>query len=574
MKISRIISTIARKNILITVILIGILSCLGLLIIYAVSEQKMNQQTKIVNESIAKDVEYKLLNISRLSTQVFLDKDFQEAALNLNEIDNFKYYEVITKRFSDAILFGSLINDIAYFPFSDSDTIDFETGLFEQSSYAIIQKNFNNLAEQAANKDNHKGNLVYSKLYYDEETESRYIALSRVVLKAHGSNILKPIGFGIVIINLDQLFDSIKMLTFSNADIGIINKESMMVYSGSLAASTNNNVYDNESKTNVVKPITFFDWYIVSAYDANTVFMLMRPTLMIYLFTITFITVLIVAIFYAISYLNAKDYYQLISTFSDIGAGNLDKKMEYSTNKEINKVVDYFNSMMDSINTLNKEIVDSKISSLILELENERYLINSLNSEINKHFLFNTFGLIRAMINLEKTKDAIVCVDSLCDLMRNSLSSEDMVTIKQEIKNLKSYLKIQKYRKPNIKVHIQIPDELSDFKIPKFILQPLVENSYKHGFLDNFGEIFITVEKENNQIVIIVKDNGCGATAEKITEINESLKNNSDEYRQLKSGIALINIKRRISTLMKENSGIMVSSNFGENFENKITISE
>ena len=85
------------------------------------------------------------------------------------------------------------------------------------------------------------------------------------------------------------------------------------------------------------------------------------------------------------------------------------------------------------------------------------------------------------------------CIDSLCDVLRYSLVPGDTATIKQELRALKSYINIQNHRRPNINVSLKYDSRLNNIKIPKFILQPLIENSYKHSFSDNRGNIYLDI---------------------------------------------------------------------------------
>ncbi|HHX81138.1 MAG TPA: histidine kinase [Acholeplasmataceae bacterium] len=572
MKKTKIISVIAKKNILIITILIIMLSVFEFAIVYSSTDKKIEQQTEIINESIARDVEYKLLNLSRLSTQVFFNNEFQEASLHLNEIDNFYSYEIIYKHFANIILFDSLVLDIAYFPLTEDDNIVFEQGIYQQNSLYLLKNNFASFENLLKNDDSRKGTLFYNKLYSEDGIPLRYVALSRVVLKSYGENIYQPIGLGILIINSDQLFETVNLTKVAGVSTGIISPDMNIIYQGNLSSFVNFEKIDIKNLRTKLQIIGYFDWYIISVFTRAAVLKNIKTIYISYAFTNLLIIIITSIIFFLISYSNSKEYYRFITTFNHIGKGNFNTKMEYTQDKDINKVIQYFNNMMDSINKLNKDILRSKMKSLELIIENKSYLIKYLNSEINKHFLFNTFSLIRALVNLGEKEKVVDCIDSLCDVLRYSLVPGDTATIKQELRALKSYINIQNHRRPNINVSLKYDSRLNNIKIPKFILQPLIENSYKHSFSDNRGNIYLDIIQNEEKIIFTVSDDGVGASQEKIEEINNALINNHEQISNVDSGIALINIQRRIKAIASEKSNILVSSNNGKGFVTKMII--
>ncbi|MDD7915295.1 sensor histidine kinase [Polaribacter ponticola] len=152
-----------------------------------------------------------------------------------------------------------------------------------------------------------------------------------------------------------------------------------------------------------------------------------------------------------------------------------------------------------------------------LKLSNLRELktkaeLKSLQAQINPHFLYNSLNSIASLapIDAEKTQKM---AHSLSDLFKYSINrkNENTGTIKEEIEMVKTYLEIEKIRfDKHLQFTIDVDKTLENYKIPLFLIQPLVENAVKHGISKNVdaGKINIKIQKNNDEIFISVNDNG------------------------------------------------------------------
>lgn len=138
--------------------------------------------------------------------------------------------------------------------------------------------------------------------------------------------------------------------------------------------------------------------------------------------------------------------------------------------------------------------------------------LNSLHAQINPHFLYNALNSIASLahINAQKTEEMAL---SLSDLFKYSINrkGEKMSTIKEEVEMVENYLKIEKTRfEDRLDFSLDIEPTLSETKIPRYILQPLIENAVKHGTskIEEKGNINLTITKDNNNLIILVSDNG------------------------------------------------------------------
>jgi two-component system LytT family sensor kinase len=176
--------------------------------------------------------------------------------------------------------------------------------------------------------------------------------------------------------------------------------------------------------------------------------------------------------------------------------------------------------------------------------------VEALASQINPHFLFNTLTSISSLIrsNPETARTVIV---KLSVLLRRLLRSRDQfVTLREELESIDEYLDIEMIRfGPQLKVEKQIaPDTLSVI-VPSMILQPLVENSIKHGFSRKVGggRIIIRSVRSNAHAIIEVEDDGLGMTEERMnTALND--------------GIGLSNVNERLSVIYGAGYRVRISS--------------
>ena len=176
--------------------------------------------------------------------------------------------------------------------------------------------------------------------------------------------------------------------------------------------------------------------------------------------------------------------------------------------------------------------------------------VEALASQISPHFLFNTLTSISSLIrsNPESARTVIV---KLSALLRRLLRSRDQfVTLREELESIDEYLDIEMVRfGPQLNVEKQIQPGTLDMVVPSMILQPLVENSIKHGFSRKVGggRITIRATRSNDHAIIEVEDDGLGMTEERMNTA-------------LTEGIGLSNVNERLSVIYGAGYRVRISS--------------
>ena len=185
-----------------------------------------------------------------------------------------------------------------------------------------------------------------------------------------------------------------------------------------------------------------------------------------------------------------------------------------------------------------------------------------LQAQINPHFLYNTLDSIVILAESQREEDVINMVTSLSTFFRNSLNrGEDVISLRAELIQAKSYLEIQQIRYSDIlNYSISVPEEMQDTPVPKLILQPLIENALYHGIKNRRGRgtIEITGFTKDEDICLQVRDNGAGMTEEQLARLQ------SGSYEEHHSGLGLKNVHQRIRLYCGEPYGLSFESEQGK----------
>ena len=163
-------------------------------------------------------------------------------------------------------------------------------------------------------------------------------------------------------------------------------------------------------------------------------------------------------------------------------------------------------------------LIEQKYEMGILRKQAE---LESLQSQINPHFLYNTLTSIKAVINRKDSNKALNIVQNLSDIFRYNLNrGKYIVKFSEELEHVKKYLFIQECRfMDKFEVFFDIDEEVLNFDIVRLTLQPIVENALYHGIeaKRGKGEIRIAAKIFNDKYYIYISDNGIGIPAEELS---------------------------------------------------------
>lgn len=313
------------------------------------------------------------------------------------------------------------------------------------------------------------------------------------------------------------------------------------------------------------------NWYAIS-YSSNATFHqeIFDTFLLVILLGIIFFLLVLFFLSPVVAH-QLSPITKLNRVMQKVTTDNIDVRSDIQTKDEIGELSKVFNMMLDVIH-----------EHIRIKLENERNLYrvqyNLLIAQIDSHFICNTMSIINSLARKGKNSEIIEINTALVQILQNCLRVKTWKitdTIAQELNILNQYFVIEKKRYDNeAELHIRVPEDLMNFEIPKNIIQPIVENSFRHGLYNKEtgairGSVTLDISYKESTLCIHISDNGSGVDPQTLEILN------SAEYFEAHSGergkhIGLINIHQRLKYLYKENADIVFTSDNG--FDTKITI--
>lgn len=256
-----------------------------------------------------------------------------------------------------------------------------------------------------------------------------------------------------------------------------------------------------------------------------------------------------------------KPLNRIIGVMKQIESGQNKEKLRCPEDGmyELSQLGEEFNRLMDK--------VDESAGQIYQEQRQRRHNeVRLLQAQIIPHFLYNTLGMISALIKLNRASEAQEAIQNLASFYRLSLSGgNEKITVAEEMELTKNYLALQKMRYIEYVQYTVVHDErTSDFVIPKLTIQPLVENVLNHGLNPNGMKCTIVIktkyDEANNTCIISVSDNGQGISPERLAQIRESLQNE----RSITKSFGLLNIYQRMKLLYGDKFTMQVDSMEGK----------
>ena len=263
----------------------------------------------------------------------------------------------------------------------------------------------------------------------------------------------------------------------------------------------------------------------------------------------------------------------LVETIHDIAQGEQGKRIDLTKkDQELLVIAETTNDMLDRLERNIHDIYQ-------LELSQKDAHMRALQAQINPHFMYNTLEFLRMYAVMENQNELADIIYEFSSLLRNNISDERETTLKQEVEFCRkySYLCMVRYPK-SIAYGFKIDPGLEEMRIPKFTLQPLVENYFAHGVDHRRTDNVISIKalKKEGYVEILVVDNGRGMPAEKLAEIQDKLVQRTFEhivdYSGKRQSIGIVNVHERFVLYFGDRYDISVESVEQEGVRYRITI--
>lgn len=458
-------------------------------------------------------------------------------------------------------------------------------------------------------------NLHFSMPYVQyifDNVDSQYqwvFSASRAVEITKGSSVSQ----GILLIDiryssLEQLLDSVTLgnggyvYLIGNDGQIIYHPKAQLIDSGRVqenhqaAAGYRDGVYEEdfqgEKRYVAVKSVGYTGWKLVGVTPVQGVSFGGIKARLFILFVVLLILLILLVINYYISSKITNPIHKLEESVRQLEAGNLDTAVYIGGSYEIQHLGRSIAAMASQIKVLMEDIVAEHESKRKSEFD-------TLQSQINPHFLYNTLDVIVWMVENEKKSEAVKAVTALARFFRISLSrGKSIITVRDELEHVRNYLMIQQMRfKNKFSYRIDAQDQVLELASLKLMLQPLVENAIYHGmeFMDGDGEILIEAKllpegaklcpeegmeeagvetkaetkagdkaedkaegkRDQAHLCFVIRDNGLGMTKEQVENL---FKDTGHVSSRRGSGIGVRNVNERIKLYFGEAYGLEIQS--------------
>jgi two-component system, sensor histidine kinase YesM len=257
---------------------------------------------------------------------------------------------------------------------------------------------------------------------------------------------------------------------------------------------------------------------------------------------------------------------KLTETMQQASTGSLTMNPSVTTVNEIKELNSTYNQLVKETNHLIKMVYEKEITRSRSELK-------ALQAQINPHFLFNTLDALRWTLEDKDEEDLAEFVVSMSELFRYTITKQtdgDWVTIKEEIHHIENYMEIIKMRfGDHLKWKLNLPAEWEKVKIPKLLIQPLVENAVLHGAGNTARDCTISVSilspADPDYLKIVIADDGPGISQEKLERIRQAMRSGEVISQNKGNGMAISNVHKRLELYYQDRlkSGLAIMSEVG-----------
>jgi two-component system sensor histidine kinase YesM len=264
-----------------------------------------------------------------------------------------------------------------------------------------------------------------------------------------------------------------------------------------------------------------------------------------------------------------KPVFYLIHKMRLVREGNLEVRVAGRRDDEFGELASSFDDTLEQIRKLIRDLNTSEALKRKLEIQ-------VLQSQINPHFLYNTLGAVSNLVDLGRYDKVDPLISSLISILEYGIADgSKLVSLQEELANVEHYMRIQNIRyQKNFHLAIDMPDILPEVRLPRMILQPIVENSLFHGYRGGLlqGDIRILVSHSNGLLSIEIADTGVGMDEAKC--LNILAVQEIGEFPSNRRRIGLYNIHKRLQLNYGEDYGIRLISKPGAGTTVRIELPE
>lgn len=245
------------------------------------------------------------------------------------------------------------------------------------------------------------------------------------------------------------------------------------------------------------------------------------------------------------------------------------QRIEIIENNEIGEMAAKMNQMLDDIESLNRQILETQKQNLELQYAKKQTEMIACKNQMNPHFLYNTLDCVRGMALFHGEQEIAQLIQSLSRLFRYNVKGDEWVSVREVTENLREYARIIECRfMGRHTICLSADESVLSRKIPKMLVQPLLENAVLHGLEKKIGDgqVDVQIREHEKSIWISIQDTGCGMSKEKVERLNHMMQeyDRSQTISEKEEGIGFLNVYRRIRLFYREQAKVQIKSMEGE----------
>lgn len=535
-----------------------------------VLEQHIVLEEEQKQEQVAKQIAYIQNNIMSLARQIVVDDEIQGC------MDIQKDEEVIDKLLRASRIKDTLRRYINQQSFIHGVTILLENGASFSSNNTedaelFVEEEWYCNFKESRRKEGFSDTHMYTVEQGPTKVEAvTYImqfkslnneqdTLGEIMIHISCPYLKKYIQMDSILLTGYAMYDAYGNAMFESGNISVPYKEIKQLPAGrSISDSGDTLLIHRDMKDN---------WVLVSEVSKQLLINQLRFVKVFFMSVFGGAAIALICILFIIIKNITKPIDQLHKAALLVGDGNLNVSVDIQTNDEFAVLGDAFNTMIADIQKMLKESVEYEKTTKEME-------INRLMLQINPHFIYNTLNSIVYMARIAGNEDIVRFSNAFISLLQDTLRvKKDSIftTMEQELKNIKNYLVLQKYRYPNrFEVSYEIDETVLDTEIPNVLLQPIVENAVFHGLAAKMdkGHLCIRVHRVLENVEIIIEDDGVGMPLETLEKIMRAEDPVKGEMRTIGVG----NVIQRIRHIYGEEYRLNIESTPGKGTKVKIVI--
>jgi two-component system sensor histidine kinase YesM len=264
--------------------------------------------------------------------------------------------------------------------------------------------------------------------------------------------------------------------------------------------------------------------------------------------------------------LNRRFFAPMLSVIGHVktlGGGGEERRLPLMEDEEFDALIRGVNDMLERLERGGERLRVTEAKLKNNEIQKQKAIIFSLKKQINAHFTINTLSTVQTLADRGDVREAGEILAKLSALIRYAYAEGERIGVWEELQITGDYIDVMNIRhNSKITAVFQVDDRLMDYRMPRMLLQPIVENAITHGFHSRTADCTIEVRAWlcDDYMAIAIADNGEGMSEETLRQLRERLESDTENAPDGIGGIALVNIRRQLRSFYGEAASFLMES--------------